>query len=83
MPGASPQNHDASGWGSSKMGTLSRWHHEQAPHLSQLFNRSARLAACLPVHGPWARKPRGCRSGWMSEHNRNRRGEGVTAMAGV
>ena len=26
MPGASPHSHAASGWGNSKMGTLSRWH---------------------------------------------------------
>ena len=38
MPGASPQSHDASGWGNSKMGTPSRWHHERAPHLSQFSN---------------------------------------------
>ena len=38
MPGASPQSHDASRWGSSKMGTSSRWHHERAPHLSQFLN---------------------------------------------
>ena len=29
MPGASPPSHDASGWGSSTMGALSQWHHEQ------------------------------------------------------
>ena len=28
MPGAGPQSHAASGRGSSKRGTLSRWHHE-------------------------------------------------------
>ena len=31
----SPDSYDASRWGSSKMGTGSRWHHERAPHLSQ------------------------------------------------
>ena len=38
MPGASPQSHDASRWGSSKMGTSPRWHHARAPHLSQFLN---------------------------------------------
>ena len=38
MPGASPQSNDASGLGSSKMGTSSRWHHEWLPHLSQFLN---------------------------------------------
>ena len=38
MSCASPQSHDASGWGSSKMGTSSQWHHELALHLSQFFN---------------------------------------------
>ena len=37
-PGTSLQNHDASGWGSSKMGTLSQWHYDWAPHLSQFQN---------------------------------------------
>ena len=31
MPGASPQTRDASGCGSSKMGTWSPWHHEPPP----------------------------------------------------
>ena len=35
MPSASTQTHDASRWGSSKMGTSSQWHHEWAPQLSQ------------------------------------------------
>ena len=38
MPGASPQSHDPSGWGSSKIRASSRWHHERAPHLSQFLN---------------------------------------------
>ena len=36
-PGTSPQSHDASGWGNSKMGTLSRWHHGRVSHLSPFF----------------------------------------------
>ena len=36
MPGTSPLSHDGSVWGSSKMGTLSQWHHEQAPNLLQI-----------------------------------------------
>ena len=46
MPGANPQSHDASGWGSSKTETSSRWHHERAPHLSQFLTR--------PLHAQWA-----------------------------
>ena len=38
MSGASPQSHDASGWGSSKTGTSSQWYHEWAPHPSQFLN---------------------------------------------
>ena len=35
MSAASPKTHDASGCGRCKMGTLSRWHHERGPQLSQ------------------------------------------------
>ena len=45
MPGASAQSHDASGWGSSKMGTLSPWHLEQAPYLSHFWTRSIHFEA--------------------------------------
>ena len=38
MPGTRPQSHNASGWGSFKMGTSSRWHYEWAPQLSQFLN---------------------------------------------
>ena len=38
MPGASWQSRDTSGWGSSKMRTLSRWHHERAHQLVQCLN---------------------------------------------
>ena len=37
MPGISPQSHEASGWGSAKVGTSSRWYLEPAPHLSQFL----------------------------------------------
>ena len=37
MPGASAHSHDAGGWGSYKVGTSSRWHHERVPHLSQFL----------------------------------------------
>ena len=38
MPEASPESPGASWWGSSKVGTSSRWHHERAPYLSQFLN---------------------------------------------
>ena len=41
MPGASPQSQDASGWGSSNMGTSSRGHQERAPHFAQFLNPPA------------------------------------------
>ena len=37
MPGRL-QSHDAGGWGSSEVGTLSWLHHERAPHLPQVVN---------------------------------------------
>ena len=38
MPGAGPQSHDAGGWGSTEMGTVSRRHHEWTPHLLQFWS---------------------------------------------
>ena len=38
MPGANRPSHEASGWGSSKMATLSGWHRVRAPHLSHFLD---------------------------------------------
>ena len=53
MPGPSPQSHDASGWGSSKMGTASQWHCERAP----LTSRNLSNPPPSPPSPPGGRPP--------------------------
>ena len=48
-PGASRQSHDASGWGSCKVGALPRWHHERALHLPRVT--SPALFTLNPMSG--------------------------------
>ena len=45
-PGANPESNDACGWGSSKMETLSQWHHERTLQLWQFLNPLNGLVTC-------------------------------------
>ena len=71
--GAGPQHHDASGWGSPKRATFSRWHHEQAPHLLHFRPPSPPIVGGQPTSPsaagePPPRKANKCSPGGSKRH---------------